>query len=232
MKKTADPAVLSHWVRTYDLAGILNEPTMRHMELFCYENGELVFSDGDRLSHMLLIVANKLKLYKLLPNGRSVLLRFYKPLSVIGDVELLYGYPANCYAQAVGNACAIAVPMEILKETAFDDPRFLRFIIRQLSGKLLTMSNASSLNMLYPLENRLASYLVSISGNVRDEEEADEIRTPKLTEVAELLGTSYRHLNRVLSKLEKEGYLERKRGAIVVRDFPSLYGLAEGNLYK
>jgi CRP/FNR family putative post-exponential-phase nitrogen-starvation transcriptional regulator len=232
MKKLPEPAVLSHWVSEYGLKDILNEKTMERMELFSYGKGELICSADEHLGHLLLVVSGKVKLSKLLPNGRSILIRFYRPLSVIGDLELLHGHPVNCNVESVGTTLVIAIPMDIMRETAIDDPRFLRFIIQHLGSKLLTMSNASTLNMLYPLENRFASYLVSITGSGSTEEEAEEIRTPKLTEVAELLGTSYRHLNRIITKLASEGILVRKRGTIIVQDLHQLHRLAEGNLYN
>lgn len=234
MKKNADAAALSQWIQAYRLDRILNEQTMRSLELFAYGKDDVVFADGDRLSHLLLVVSGKLKLYKLLPNGRTILIRFYKPLSVIGDVELLHGHAANCHAQSVQATQVIAIPFDSLKETAYDDPRFLRFIIHHLGSKLLTLSNASTLNLLYPLENRFASYLVSITGygNEGSVNDTEEIQTPKLTEVAELLGTSYRHLNRVITKFVSAGVLERRRGALLVRDIQQLHGLADGNVYN
>ncbi|WP_219641437.1 Crp/Fnr family transcriptional regulator [Cohnella sp. CFH 77786] len=231
MKKLSDPAALSRWVNQYGLEDILSEKARERMELFSYGKGEPVCQAGEDLAYLMLLVSGKLKLSRLLPNGRSILIRFYRPLSMIGDLELLNGQPANCSVESVGTTIVIAIPADVMRETALEDPRFLRFVIRHLSNKLMTMSNASTLNMLYPLENRFASYLVSITGSGSGGEEADEIRTPKLTEVAELLGTSYRHLNRIITKLASEGLLERKRGKILVHDLQQLHRLAEGNSY-
>ena len=64
-------------------------------------------------------------------------------------------------------------------------------------------SLSSSVNMLYPLENRLASYTNEYSNN-----------TENITQISELLGSSYRHLLRVLNRLESEGIIKRNNKKI------------------
>lgn len=232
MRRINDPERLSRLIEENGLRNIFDESAIRTMELIEYGKGDKVVAEGAPLTHLLLVTSGKLKLFRLLPNGRAILIRFYRPLSLIGDLELLSGSPANCTAEAVGHATVIAVPMECLRKHAIDDPRFLRFVIRQLAGKLNTISNASSINQLYPLENRLASYLVSVTEEARAGGDRDEIRTPKLTEVAELLGAGYRHLNRVLTRFAADGLVERKRGILTVKDLQGLKKLAEGNMYS
>lgn len=61
---------------------------------------------------------------------------------------------------------------------------------------------------------------------------SDELRTSKLTEVAELLGTSYRHLNRVIRRLCFERIIERNKGALFIKDREKIKELASGNIYE
>jgi CRP-like cAMP-binding protein len=58
------------------------------------------------------------------------------------------------------------------------------------------------------------------------------MKTPKLTELADLLGTSYRHLNRVIKKLSLESIIERKKGVFYIKDIQKLKELAIGNIYE
>jgi len=69
----------------------------------------------------------------------------------------------------------------------------------------------SSINLLYPLENRLASYINEFLTNDEDSNiyiDFDE----NLVNIAELLGSSYRHLLRTLNTLSKKGVLEKEDG--------------------
>ncbi len=59
-----------------------------------------------------------------------------------------------------------------------------------------------------------------------------EMRTSYLTEVAALLGTSYRHLNRVVHRLSSEGTIYRKNGSLYIKDLQRLRERANGNIYE
>jgi CRP/FNR family transcriptional regulator, putaive post-exponential-phase nitrogen-starvation regulator len=232
MKRAQDLQVLQRLLEQHELSGIFDQRAIQAMELVTYGKGDIICSDGGRMDQLLLLVKGKLKVYKTLPNGKSILIRFYKPLGIVGDMELLTDFTVKGTVEAVGECLFIAIKYQDLNETAYQDPAFLRFIIKQLSQKLYTFSNASSLNLLYPLETRFASYLVSITVDENDHPHIEEIRTSKLTEIAELLGASYRHLNRVISQFVSAGLVERTRGSLYVKDIEQLKKLANGNLYN
>ena len=88
----------------------------------------------------------------------------------------------------------------------------------------------SSINLLYPLENRLASYINEFLTNDEDSNiyiDFDE----NLVNIAELLGSSYRHLLRTLNTLSKKGVLEKEDGKYKVINKVLLEELA-GDLYQ
>lgn len=87
-------------------------------------------------------------------------------------------------------------------------------------------SRNGSINLLYPLENRLASYIMATMGN-ENRIEFDET----LTEIAELLGTSYRHLLRTINNLVSKGILRKDKAGYEVIDEEMLSSLAI-DLYK
>jgi CRP/FNR family putative post-exponential-phase nitrogen-starvation transcriptional regulator len=232
MKTIHNKERLARYVAENQLDAIFDAASIGMMNLLAYENGEAICSPGDQLDQLFLLVKGKIKVYTTLPNGKSVLLRFNEPLAIIGDMELMTGFPVRCMVGSVGISHFITIKTEALRETAFQDPRFLTFIIKQISYKLHTVSYVSSLNLLYPVENRLSSYLISIMSEDPLTPSLVEMKTEKLTEVAELLGTSYRHLNRVIKQLAADGIIERKRGAIYIRNAMRLRELASGNLYR
>ena len=79
--------------------------------------------------------------------------------------------------------------------------------------------------MLYPLENRLASYILATYTNEYSNS------TENLTQISEFLGSSYRHLLRVLNKLESEGIIKRNNKKLIILDKDRLEELA-GDLYQ
>ena len=60
----------------------------------------------------------------------------------------------------------------------------------------------------------------------------NELKTFKLTELATLLGTSYRHLSRIVNEFITNGIIEKKKGIITIKDIEKLKELSGGNLYE
>jgi CRP-like cAMP-binding protein len=100
-----------------------------------------------------------------------------------------------------------------------------------VSEKLFIEANASSNHLMSTLEERLAGYLISLSesGNELFQAEMSQL---KRKEVAEWLGTSYRHLNRTLQAFVDEGLVTRTRKEVVILNSERLKERANGMFYE
>ncbi|MEK5236647.1 cyclic nucleotide-binding domain-containing protein [Paenibacillus sp. FSL L8-0470] len=214
------------------LEEMFSTEVIERMELRRYGDGEAVCSVGDRLESMFILVQGKLKIHTLLPNGKSMLVRFARPMSVIGDVELLRQYPVKNEVESVGDSLLLVAGRKLLLKEMEENTALLRFLVGELSHKLYTLGQTSALNLLYPVENRFASYLMSMFADSVGGHRVEELRTASLTETADLLGTSYRHLNRIVRRFIEDGIIERKQGRLSVMDEAKLARLANGNLYE
>lgn len=231
MKLIYNSKLLLSYIKKYNLNSIFEREMIEYMELFSFVKGELICSKNTEMKYIYFLVSGKLKIYTLHDNGKSVLLRFSNPLSILGDVEFLTDVNINCNVEALNQGVLIAMKFDILHKYAYNDSSFLRFVIKNLSSKLYTTSNSASINLLYPLENRFASYLISVSMD-NTNGKYNELKTSRLTDIANLLGTSYRHLCRVVNKLISDGIIEKSKGTIIVKNPNRLKDLSGGNLYE
>lgn len=232
MHSIVNPEAVHALAEQNSLTSIFSSGAIAQMELRRYGDGEAVCSVGDRLESMFILVQGKLKIHTLLPNGKSMLVRFARPMSVIGDVELLRQYPVKNEVVSVGDSLLLVAGRKLLLKEFEENTALLRFLVGELSHKLYTLGQTSAMNVLYPVENRFASYLMSLFSDHTGAQRVEEIRTSSLTETADLLGTSYRHLNRIVRRLIEEGIIERRRGRLIVLDEERLALLANGNLYE
>lgn len=233
MKKIFDRVILMSYAHKYHLEKILKTSIIEQMELISFSKGELICSRENELKYMFFLVEGKIKIYTLHDNGKSILLGFNHPLSVVGDVELFSDYKVMCNVESIDESIFIAVEMDKLRAYACEDAMFLKFIIENLSSKLYSITNAASINLLYSLETRLASYLLSMSNFYNDiSSDVTEIKIPKLTEIAPLLGTSYRHLNRTVKELINMDIIEKRKSVVIVKNFKKLKELSQGNIYE
>lgn len=227
MYEVHDSKLLNYYYEKFDIQSIFSTDIISHFKLYRIERNENVYEVHEFLDNFYFLVAGTLKVYFVLENGRMILMRFIKPLGVAGDLELGVDRLVKTTVNAVTDCYMLGIDINLLKSLTNDDPVFMRFIINSLGRKLSAVSNAMAINLGYPLENRFAGYLLSIS-NLVDDRRVQEIKTFDLKEIAMMLGTSYRHLCRVIKDFSELGYIEKKKSQIIIKDFESLESLSGG----
>lgn len=230
MKKIEDPFIIEKYYNELNMQEIFINDVTKHMKLLKFDKYEYLSREEEDLEYLLFFIQGKAKVFKTLPNGRSLLLAFYNSIRVIGDIEIVKNKSATSTIQALSTCYCLAIPMKKARLELTNDRKFLKFTCESLAEKLAAVSMNSSINLLYPLENRLASYINEFLTNDEDSNiyiDFDE----NLVNIAELLGSSYRHLLRTLNTLSKKGVLEKEDGKYKVINKVLLEELA-GDLYQ
>ncbi len=219
MKKISNNILLNRYIVKHNIINIFDDSILKYAQLHYYEKNEHILQAQSELNYYYLFVDGKIKISYLLENGKSILLRFYTDFDSLGDLELLNNISVRCNVEAIENTYLIALPSKTLRDNYCDNPKFLKHIINSLSQKLDATCNNSSYNLVYPLINRLSSYLVE---HITDK---NYIRlNSSYTEIAQFLGTTYRHLNRTFNILQSQ--------EIIKYDNKTVYILKEEELRK
>ncbi|AWK52319.1 hypothetical protein DIC82_15505 [Clostridium beijerinckii] len=230
MIKIEDHKKIEGYIKTYEMKSLFLDNMKEYMTLYMFNKNDYICREEEQLENMYFLVDGKAKVSKHLENGKSLLISFYMPLTIIGDVEFIRNDVTDCSVQAIEDTYCIGINFNIVRKKLIKDCKFLLKICEYLSDKLTNGSNNSSINLLYPLENRLASYIVAFI-NTHDNNIKKFTFKENYNEISELLGTSYRHFNRVLNKFCLEGILKKCDREYVIEDFEKLLCLA-GDLYK
>ncbi|MCC3870043.1 cyclic nucleotide-binding domain-containing protein [Terrisporobacter mayombei] len=228
MKKIEDLFIIENYYNELNMQKIFIDDMKSDMRLLKFEKHEYLIREDEDLEYLLFFIQGKAKVFKTLPNGRSLLLAFYKPFRVIGDIEIIKNQSATGTVLALSTCYCLAIPMEKARLKLIKDNKFLKFTCESLAEKLAAVSMNSSINLLYPLENRLASY-INESLTYGDDLYIDF--DENLNNIAELLGSSYRHLLRTFNTLCKKGVLKREDGKYKIINKALLKDLA-GDLYQ
>ncbi|MGG1959693.1 cyclic nucleotide-binding domain-containing protein [Bacillus pumilus] len=226
MEELHDESLFASYMKAHQLESVFHQKLMSHVSLCRYEQGELVCSKGDKREYLYLLVKGKLKIFTTTKEGKTFILSFKHPLEAIGDIEYVQQTDMVNTVEAVTEVHMLRVSHQALMRHAKDDPRMLNFLLKGITNKFYTKSNDLSFHLLYPVEVRLASYLLSV---VTNDESASALR---LTDAASLIGTSYRHINRVIQQFCEKGLIERQRGNITISDRKGLLEIAEHNIYE
>ncbi|GGG25740.1 catabolite gene activator protein [Lysinibacillus alkalisoli] len=225
MKRSKDTARIQDYINSHDLTTTL--PIDDTYYLMYYEQGEQICSQGDELQSLAILVEGKVKIYTTSMEGRHLILSFKNALEVIGDIEYIQKVEILNTVEAVTNVVMLCIPLDQV-DKLYEEKIFLHFILQEITRKFYNKSHALSLNVMHPVEMRLASYIVATCCN---EGHHRPLATAHLPDVASFIGTSYRHINRVIQKLCERQLLERTRECIYVKDEKELRALANDHIY-
>lgn len=232
MKEIADREQLAAYMETYGLKAVFTEPVIPYLTLYGFEQGEPICIQGEPSNVLYVLVKGKIKIYNTSPEGRTLVISFKNPLEVIGDVEYIRNGDIVNTVEAVSPVHMIGVEYRWLRKYCGDHSPLLLFLLDIITKKFYMKSSSMSFNLLYPVEVRLASYLLSVSFDEADVLFRGKLSTADLADAANLIGTSYRHLNRVLQKFSSKGLVERSKDGILVKDRDGLSKLASRNIYE
>lgn len=227
MKRVENENVKKRFIEKYSINDIFSEDMDKYMECIMFKKGEFIFKENEDLNYLYFFVKGKLKVYRTLKNGKLSLLSFYYPFMVMGDLELVNHEKADANVLVIDEAFCIGLNYNKVRKILLDDSKFLRFVCDSLGKKLKQTGTNSSINILYALENRLASYIVTTSEIYKN----NIIFKENLTELSELLGTSYRHLLRTLKGFSEKGYIKKVDNYYKVLNMESLTDMSS-DLYK
>ncbi|TGE30944.1 helix-turn-helix domain-containing protein [Desulfosporosinus sp. Sb-LF] len=225
MRRISDNNLLNYYIKKHNIENLFDKEILNYAKLHFYEKEEYILEAEAKLEYYYLLVEGKIKVFYPFENGNSMLLKFYRDFNTIGDLELLKDIPILCNINAVEDTYLLAIPSDILRKEYFDNTKLLHHLIDSLSEKLYATINNISYNFVYPLINRLSSYLVE---HITDKNYI--ILNSSYLEIAQFLGTTYRHLNRTLKEMESKSIIKCEDKRIYILDVERLKELSK-NIY-
>ncbi len=231
MEKIKNTSMANRYIQQYNIEKFFNGDIPTYLELILFKKGEHICKEGEETNYLLFFVRGKAKVYTTLKNGKNMLVCFYNPLELIGEVEIIKLVPAISSIQAIEDCYCIGISTKITKENLMKDINFLLLICESLGNKLERLSKNSSINLSYPLENRLASFIIASKTLMKIEDRKIVVFNENLTEVSELLGTSYRHLLRSLKILCEKSIIKKREAYYEIIDYNALLCISS-DLYK
>ncbi|HZG88543.1 Crp/Fnr family transcriptional regulator [Paenibacillus sp.] len=221
-----------HYLRLHGLNRLFPPALLPHIALCRFAEGETICAQGEPAKHLYVLAKGKIKVYNTSAEGKTLVVSFKSPLELIGDIEYVQNIDIMNTVKAVSPSVMLRVSYQSLKEYAGDHAPLLRFLLEIVTRKFWLKSRAMNLNLIYPVEVRLASYLLSVSPDETDGASSGTLHGADVADAADMIGTSYRHVNRVLRKFTDEGLIERKRDAVLIRDREKLREKAHYNIYE
>ncbi len=183
---------------------------------------EMVFWEGDSSDWFYLVADGNIKVTKLASGGKEIILSFFGPGEMFGEVAVFENkaYPAS--AQAITDTHLIGIKKSDFLAFLLRHPDVSLKIISILSGRL--RDSQSRLRDLAGerVEQRLARMLLMLSARLGT--------TLPFTrqELSDMSGTTTETTIRILSQWKDRGITSSVRGKILISDEGKLKQIAEG----
>ena len=181
-----------------------------HLNVRHLRKGNLLWREGDTSGMLVSLRKGRVKIYRLLPSGRSVTLYLFGPGEVFGFLPFLdgQGYPA--YAQALEDVEADVMARSTLLQVLQSEPELAMTLIGLLGLRL-----RASFDLVRSLSTpsarvRVALALLAMVPPSDDGPDRPTIRLPVSNfEFAGALGLVPETFSRALTGLVQDGILER-----------------------
>lgn len=202
------------------LNNMMNKDLFSCCELKTFQKGELILHQGQTLEYLYILIEGRIKACHTTPNGHTTLCAFSHPLSIIGELEFLNHLDVLNNIYALEKTTCYEINVNKYQNLLLNDILFMRFLAQSISLKLYHSNHNSAISMNYPVENRLASYLISCQDHMFIQD--------NFVSIAEMIGCSYRQLQRVLNDFCKLNYLTKiKKGHYRITNSEALKKLGQ-----
>ncbi|MBW2501359.1 MAG: Crp/Fnr family transcriptional regulator [Deltaproteobacteria bacterium] len=198
----------------------------RIVSLRKYNNGDIVFLDGDAAVGFYMVAGGRVKVYKVSPDGKEQIMHIFGTGQPFAEVPVFAGshYPAN--AEAMESSTLFFFPKKEFIRLIHENPSLAMNMLASLSQRLKHFSNLVEALSLKEVPGRLASYLLYLSDrNGSIDEFGLDITKAQL---ASFLGTIPETLSRIFAKMGSRELARIDGPHIVILDREGLEDLAEG----
>jgi CRP-like cAMP-binding protein len=200
MRVAHSEETIQHYISAFDMARFLNEDMLGCLQLFRFPPYSDIYMEQDEQHFLYFLVEGQVQCHHYHLNGKLAVFALSTPFAAIGDLEILSEERVHSNVIATQDTTMLGIARTYVHRYGADDPRFLRFLLDQLREKLY-QTNSLQMNQVLPVINRLAVYMLAQS----TPHEEPAIVLPDKETLASLLGTTPRHLNRVMKTLVESG---------------------------
>ena len=185
-----------------------------------YEKQEIIFFEGDNISHIHIIVSGFIKIFKMDQSGKEKTFTLLNKGDFFGEMSLFNEKCSSASAQAIEASQLILIEQKKFKKLIDEFPELAIKIIANLSTRL-RKANQQIENLTFKnVENRLIDVLVDLKRAYGKKQDKGYLISKKIThqELANLVGTTRSTTTKILNKLADEDKLINKKGYLLLKE--------------
>ncbi|MCR5066874.1 MAG: transcriptional regulator YeiL [Erysipelotrichaceae bacterium] len=218
MQKITDREKLKKYLELPAVRRYFSRDLDEFFQLVSSRPGEQIIFQGVKSDYLYFLLFGRCKVSAVMENGRTVIVNSLAAPCLVGEIELI-NQDVPFSVEILTEAQLLALPVAVCRQRLLSSPDFLLQLCCDLVGKERTNAIKLAHYISFPLENRLAQFILNNSSE-------DGLRIKK-TVIAESLGVSYRHLEKVMNDLVAKGVLSKSGKQYRIIRRPYLQQLAD-----
>jgi len=187
----------------------LCDNTVEQIKTFTYEcelkKDNILFYEGDGPKYLYVITLGIVKLFKTSSQNRKIVLKYFHPEELIGEVANFENLPYPATAQAFTDIQFLKIDFSKLKTIIYQDPDLSLKIQASLINKIKTLENVIASDLVLNAKERVAKYIY---------QQQNDFFIQKNIEIAEILNITPETLSRILKFFKSNNLISLKEKTI------------------
>jgi CRP-like cAMP-binding protein len=194
-----------------------------------FEKGETIF-EQEAPSAFYAITSGRVKIFKMMPNGKDVILEVFGPGDPLGAVAAYMERPFPASASALEDTTCVVIPRPAFFRLLESNPSLVRGLLLGLTTRLVELTNRLAELTGGRIEPRFARLFLKLANQMGRAERGGTFIPLALSrqELADMTGTTIETCIRIMSRWNKDDVVRTEKDGFVVLDEKDLARLAAG----
>lgn len=203
MIKIYDKGIIDYYIKKTNYRDYFKHDFVKYTELLYFDKNEYLIKEGELSPYILFMVKGKVVYSSISETGNTIIFGSTNAFKVFGEASAIWNeIPDNSVKALIPTYC-LAINLNNYRHLLMNDIDFLRHMCKILSDRLKNANKSYAFYLSTNAENRLASFIL--------QNQQDNIFNNSLISTSEIIGVSYRHLQRVISSFCEKGILKKDK---------------------
>jgi len=206
-----------------DRAAVASVATVRH-----YPKGETIFEQESPSDALYAIITGRVKIFRMMPNGKDLILEVFGPGDPLGAVALYMERPFPATAAALEDTTCVVIPRGTFFRLLETSPSLVRGLLLGLTTRLVELTNRLAELSSGRIEGRFARLFLKLAREMGRADRGGTFVPLALSrqELADMTGTTIETCIRIMSRWGKDSTVRTERDGFVILDRQTLERLA------